>query len=88
MPSVPKSSCYFCPFKRRSDWAKMRSEQPELFARSIAIEKRINEKRAAAGKDPAYLTAAEKPLDQAVDEVTASFLDDDLMGCESGYRMT
>ena len=88
LPMAPKSSCYFCPFKRRSDWAKLRAEQPELFQRSIEIENRINEKRRAAGKDPAYLTAAEKPLDQAIDGVTANFFDDDPLACESGYCMT
>lgn len=88
LPLAPKSSCYFCPFKRRNEWARMRTDQPELFLQSVQMERRINEKRAAAGKDLVFLTAAEKPLDLATDEATDKMFDDDMLGCESGYCMT
>jgi hypothetical protein len=87
---APKSSCFFCPYKRRSDWAKMRGDQPELFAISVALEERLNEKRRAAGKDAVYLTASDKPLTAAIAQPTENMFadDEDPMHCESGYCMT
>lgn len=85
LPIPPKSSCYFCPFHRASDWVEMRRTQPDLFAQAIKIEVRINEVRRDIGRDPAYLHRSLKPLDQAVG-LQASFFDDD--SCESGYCHT
>src|SRR5690606_25124341 len=49
LPVPPKSSCFFCPFHKRSEWIELRREQPELFKRAVEIENRLNEKRAKLG---------------------------------------
>ena len=85
LPVPPKSSCWFCPFHRPAYWKEMRMRDPETFEKSIALEKRINEKRDAIGRDVVYLHPALKPLEQAVDEQTNFF--EELANCESGYCM-
>lgn len=66
LPIPPKSSCFFCPFHSLDVWRKQKRDEPELFAMSVALERRINEKRAALGKDAVWLTDALRPLDEAV----------------------
>jgi hypothetical protein len=66
LPVPPKSSCFFCPFHSIKEWRRMYDEQPELFARSVALEKMINERRLTLGRDPMYLTGALRPLDEVV----------------------
>lgn len=89
LPLAPKSSCWFCPYKRRSEWSKMRAEQPELWAKAVELEQRIVAKRTRSGKDPAYLTAYNAPLENVIPLASINMFDDeDLMACESGYCMT
>jgi 3'-phosphoadenosine 5'-phosphosulfate sulfotransferase (PAPS reductase)/FAD synthetase len=87
LPVPPPSSCYFCPFKRPSEWVRMREEQPELFAKAVEIDYRLREKREILEKDPVYIHRSLKPLDIAVGEqITMDFYETDM--CESGYCMT
>jgi hypothetical protein len=88
LPLTPKSSCFFCPYKRKSEWVKLRSEQPTLFALSEQLENRLNQKRTAAGKDAVYLTATNRPLSEAIAGVTENLFEEDPLFCESGYCMT
>ena len=89
LPLAPKSACWFCPYKRKSEWAKMRKEQPALWAKAIELEQRIIEKRHKAGKDNVYLTAYNAPLENVIPLQSLSmFHDDDFLACESGYCMT
>lgn len=89
LPLAPKSSCWFCPYKRRSEWTKMRSEKPALFAKAVELEQRLVAKRAQVGKDPAYLTAFNAPLEDVIPLSSVNMFDnDDPMACESGYCMT
>lgn len=67
-PVPPKSSCYFCPFHRPQVWSEMRRDEPDLFIKSVELERQLIEKRKAIGKDPVYLTRLGKPLDEAIDE--------------------
>lgn len=87
---APKSSCWFCPFKRRSEWAKLRTEEPELFAKAVELEARLVDKRVRSGKDAAYLTRYNAPLDKVIPLNSINMFDDeeDSMACESGYCMT
>lgn len=90
LPLAPKSSCWFCPFKKQQEWTDMRQHQPELFQKAIELEEIVR------GKYPEYqhlwLTTARRPLDRAVPLPTANmFADDDDNNwdfCESGYCMT
>jgi hypothetical protein len=66
LPVPPKSSCYFCPFHRIGEWQDMRRNEPDLFAKSVALEDMLNERRAVLGKDAVYLTNRKKPLSDAI----------------------
>ena len=88
LPLTPKSSCFFCPYKRKSEWATLRSEQPHLFSLAEQLENRLNEKRKQAGKDHVYLTATNRPLADAIAGVTENLFEEDPLFCESGYCMT
>lgn len=94
LPQPPKSSCYFCPYKTTDQWITMRRERPELFDKVAALERHLNAKRKAIGKDPIFISGigARKllPVDQAIPEQLGLFPEwiDEQDGCESGYCMT
>lgn len=66
LPEPGKSSCFFCPFHTRAHWQRMKRDEPELFAKSVQLERTLNERRAALGRDPVWLTDALRPLDEVV----------------------
>jgi hypothetical protein len=66
LPVPPKSSCYFCPFHTMDVWRKQRRDEPELFAKSVALEKQLSDRHIALGRGPVYMTNAQRPLDEAV----------------------
>jgi hypothetical protein len=82
LSTPPKSSCWFCPYHRPSYWIDLRRDNPELWARAVALEARINEKRGAIGRDVVYLHPSCVPLEQAVALQPRLFADD---VCEFGY---
>jgi len=82
----PRSSCYFCPFHSRSEWMILKNQRPDLFDKSIEIEKRLNEKRGNLKKDQVWMHSSLKPLDKAVGDQSNFF--DDMDNCESGYCFT
>jgi len=75
LPVPPKSSCYFCPWHSKKHWSEMRRDEPELFAKSVELERIINEKNAASGAAPTYLTDTKKPLDEAITEAQDALFD-------------
>jgi hypothetical protein len=90
LPIPPKSACWFCPMKRPSEWHDLRRSEPALFSRACSLEDQLVERRAALGKDPAYLTGLGRPLREAIpDGVDLLPMFDDADGsCDSGYCMT
>lgn len=87
LPVPPKSSCWFCPFKRPGEWTEMRRELPELFGRAVDLEALLNSKRENNGQDRVYLHRSKTPLDQAVGDQLPLWSDDEMDVCESGYCM-
>lgn len=91
---APKSSCFFCPYKRPSEFAVMRRDEPELFAKAVEVERTANRTRDRLGKDHVYLTRFAKPLDEAVAEAQTPLFTDDTWsdpgeaGCDSGHCFT
>lgn len=90
LPVPPKSACWFCPFHRPEDWHDQRRNDPELFARSCALEAQINDRRAVLGKDPVFFTRFGKPLAEAIPSgVDLLPMFDEADGaCDSGWCMT
>lgn len=89
LPVPPKSACYFCPFHRMTEWQRMKREEPELFKKSVQLERFINERRRRLGKDDVWLTRFARPLDTVIDTSQESFkFGEPLDLCETGYCMT
>lgn len=91
---APKSSCWFCPFHRPQVWAEMRRDEPELFWKSVDLERMLNERRERLGKDHVYLTGKGRPLDEAIGEAQTPLFTDETWsdpgeaGCDSGHCFT
>lgn len=86
LPIPPKSSCFFCPFQSMAAWQSLKNNQPELFEKAASMERSVNQKRAALGKDAMWLTRMLRPLDQVIGE-QADMFDDSDDTCESGFCM-
>jgi hypothetical protein len=86
LPPAPKSSCWFCPFHRRTTWQEMHDSEPDLFARSVEIERYLSAKSTSRGKPPLFMTGYAIPLDQVIAGHQAGMDFDD--NCESGYCHT
>ena len=84
LPVPPKSSCWFCPFHKKSQWIEMKTNRPDLFQRAIDMEHKINEKRKMLGKDRVYLHSSRTPLENAV-PIQDSFIDEIDDFCDSGF---
>jgi hypothetical protein len=82
LPVPPKSACWFCPYKKKTEWQEMRRTRPDLFDKAVDLEHRINEKREEMGKDHVYLHPSLYPLEQVVGIQQPLFEDED---CSSGY---
>lgn len=90
LPVPPKSSCYFCPFHRPDAWVELRRERPDLFDKSVELERTLNERRTRLGKDPVWLTRFAQPLDEAIGQPEAllPMFDDTDDSCDSGRCFT
>lgn len=86
LPVPGKSSCFFCPFHRITEWQRLRRDEPDLFVKSQALETMLHERAERIGmRQPIYLTAKGMPLDQAIGDQSVFDFEDT---CESGYCMT
>jgi PP-loop superfamily ATP-utilizing enzyme len=91
LPVPPKSSCFFCPYHRPVTWAEMRRDEPDLFAKSVALETHMNDRNEQRGRQHVYLTRMLKPLTEAVQEAQQSLFMHDgpgENGCDTGHCWT
>lgn len=89
LPVPPKSACFFCPFRTVDAWRRQRRDEPELFMKAVQLEETINERRAALGRDPAYLTRYGRVLTEAIPaEEPSDEAEDSVDSCDSGWCMT
>lgn len=91
LPVPPKSSCFFCPFHRLQTWREMRRDEPDLFNKSVELERHINDRRVAANQRPVYFTDKGAPLDEVAYEAGPTLFDatmDNGGQCDSGYCWT
>lgn len=87
LPVPPKSSCWFCPFKRPSDWQRMKVNEPDIFMNAVVFELDMAAKRRAMGKKPLWLTRFAKPLHEVIGDQAMLDLDGADDACESGHCM-
>lgn len=85
LPVPPKSSCWFCPFHRISRWQEMAATEPELFEKTVRLERFLTARRQRNGKDAVYFTDAGKPLDKVIGDKTQGKLFEADPGCDSGF---
>lgn len=88
LPVPPKSACFFCPFHRPSAWQALAIDHPDLFEKSVHLERTLNERREMLGKDPVWLTRFNKPLDLVVNDDQQAFVFEGPEGCDEGYCWT
>ena len=89
--AVPKSSCFFCPFHRPHTWAVMARDEPDLFQRSVDLERLLNDRRAELGKDRVWLTRFARPLNEAVAPAQEPLFRNEYdgpEGCDEGHCWT
>jgi hypothetical protein len=89
LPVPPKSSCWFCPFHRLAKWQEMRHDEPDLFVKSVALERQLSERHERLGRGPLFFSDKGVPLDQATSphRQLPMFTDETEDACESGYCM-
>jgi PP-loop superfamily ATP-utilizing enzyme len=93
LPVPPKSSCFFCPYHRPQTWREMRRDEPELFQKSVELERHLNTRRDAIGKDHVWFTGFNRPLDEAIGEAQTPLdlwaeENDGPDTCDSGHCFT
>ena len=91
LPQPPRSACYFCPFHSMDEWRRLKRDEPDLFAKSVALEAEMNHRREQMGKDHVWLTRFGRPLDQVVNDQMVLSLDDPGVAdapCDSGHCFT
>jgi hypothetical protein len=65
-PIPPKSSCVFCPYKKNTQWAALRDNDPNGWARAIEIDTRLRSQVGIAMfKKPTFLHRQAVPLGEA-----------------------
>lgn len=77
LPVPPKSSCWFCPYKKMREWREMKQNNPEMFEKLCELDEKLNEKRTLLGKDRVFLNQLLMPMRDAVtDDVQLNLFDE------------
>lgn len=87
LPVPPKSSCWFCPFHKKTEWVTMRREEPMLFDKAIHLDTTLRERFINLGRGTGcYIHQGMQPLEQATAQ--QPLLPGMEENCESGYCLT
>jgi hypothetical protein len=64
-PKPPRSACVFCPFHSNSEWRRLKTEEPEEFAKAVKFEKDLQTIKAESAnfRTTPYLHVLRQPLD-------------------------
>lgn len=76
LPVLPKSGCYICPFMRRSEYQRLRRQEPGLFCAAQKLESEVTKKRILAGKSPLF--SRDIKLESYICESQTSMLAEDV----------
>jgi hypothetical protein len=83
MPVPPKSSCWFCPFKKITEWQDLLQNHPDLFKKAEEFEEILRQRGLELGSGEVFFTDKKVPLREAL-----GLKDDDLYEDCSGHCMT
>lgn len=64
LPMPVRSACVFCPYHDNREWAKIKSDAPEEFARAVAVDRAIRDSTASGATEPAFLHRSRVPLEE------------------------
>lgn len=85
LPTPPRSSCWFCPFRSRSEWIEDKKHRPEIVQNAAILESILNKKRGHGQFDRVYLhpstSGSMNPLTKAIGDQLSLFEEN----CTSGY---
>jgi hypothetical protein len=100
LPDVGRSACWFCPFHGKQHWRDLRNKRPDLFEKTVQLEKQLTKTRHKAkeeGKKFAQLspniyfsrlsTKVGLPLNEVIDDQLQLDLDGP-DSCDSGSCFT
>lgn len=82
LPIPPKSSCWFCPYKKKTEWLDMYINEPDLFKKAVDLENTLQAKYDFA---TVTLSSTGLKLPELIEQVNKIDIDD--LNCESGYCM-
>ena len=88
LPTPPKSSCWMCPYRRNTQWRRLRDHFPEDFEKACQFDEQV---RAADKKGGVWIHESRVPLRVAdLTEPTPSLpgLIGGVSGCDSGMCWT
>jgi hypothetical protein len=88
LPVPRRSSCYFCPYHTRAQWQRMRHEEPDLFARSVAMEAHMDAKMRREGEGGITMHSKGPLLTITSENRQESLPFEAPDPCESGYCLT
>ena len=86
LPVPNRSACYFCPFHTPEEWRTLARKRPDLFAKSVELERKMHERGQKLGRGEFWLTRFARPLDQVVDGNQEVLFEDD--HCDVGHCFT
>jgi hypothetical protein len=88
LPIPPKSACFFCPFHGKDYWREMKSDRPDLWEKTVSLEKHLNVKRKNSGKDDIYIAKGGVYMKNLFDNEES--IDDHFNDgkCDEGYCWT
>lgn len=85
LPTPPRSACWFCPFKSRSEWIEDKKHRPDIVQNAAIVESIVNRKRDSIGRDAVYIhpptAGSMQRLPHAIGDQMSLFEET----CESGY---
>ena len=84
LPTPPKSSCWMCPYRRNSQWRRLRDHYPADFEKACQLDERV---RANDKKGGVWIHESRVPLREADltdPELPLSPLFGEVAGCDSG----
>lgn len=91
LPEPPRSACWFCPFHSLDEWRRLRRNEPDLFAHAVSVERMLNDRQAAMGRQSIWMTRYAQPLDQVVADQLVMGVDDPGPAgatCDTGHCFT
>jgi hypothetical protein len=83
-PLPPRSSCWFCPYHSPTEWLRLKTEEPDSFAKAVAFEKdfQTTMSQVTGFRGNPYLNRACVPLDQIDFEEMTKTYQTDMFGNE------